>query len=131
MNDIFRTLPVSLVLAVSSATVSAETYFEGEQIDPRGKAITLRGVLDKWGEPTSVLDGAGTRRVLICQRGETGSTVFERLVIQNGSGSFGAGMLNLDNSSPTLTNCTFTSNSAESYGGGMFNSTRLPSITLN
>ena len=39
--------------------LAAETYFEGEQIDTLGKAITLRGVLDKAGEPASVLDGAG------------------------------------------------------------------------
>ena len=45
--------------------LAAETYFEGEQIDTLGKAITLRGVLDKTGEPASVLDGAGTHRVLI------------------------------------------------------------------
>ena len=37
--------------------LAAETYFEGEQIDTLGKAITLRGVLDKAGEPSSVLDG--------------------------------------------------------------------------
>ena len=34
--------------------LAAETYFEGEQIDPLGKAITLRGVLDKDGERTGV-----------------------------------------------------------------------------
>ena len=50
--------------------LAAETYFEGEQIDTDGKAITLRGVLDKAGEPASVLDGSGTHRVLICQSGE-------------------------------------------------------------
>ncbi|MCP4743846.1 MAG: right-handed parallel beta-helix repeat-containing protein [Actinomycetales bacterium] len=159
MNDIFRTLPVSLVLAGASATVSAETitvcadgcdytsinaaigaasdgdviqlaaetYFEGEQIDPRGKAITLRGVLDKAGEPTSVLDGAGSHRVLICQRGETGSTVFEWLVIQNGSGSTGAGMINRNSSSPSLADCAFTSNSAH-LGGGMYNSSSSPTL---
>ena len=40
--------------------LAAETYFEGEQIDTLGKAITLRGVLDKAGEPASVLDGRGS-----------------------------------------------------------------------
>ncbi|MCP4496931.1 MAG: hypothetical protein GY825_09135, partial [Phycisphaeraceae bacterium] len=56
--------------------LAAETYFEDDPIDPLGKAITLRGVLDKGGEPTSVLDGAGKHRVLICQSGETEATVF-------------------------------------------------------
>ena len=97
--------------------LAAETYCEGEQIDPLGKAITLRGVLNRAGEPASVLNGAGAHRVLICQSGETGTTVFERLVIQSGRGEnedlfgtprrIGGGLYN-DFSSPTLTNCTFT-----------------------
>ena len=108
--------------------LAAETYFEGEQIDTLGKAITLRGVLDKAGEPASVLDGAGTHRVLRCQGGESAKTVFESLVIQNGYSSIkGGGMYN--SSSPTLTNCTFTSNSARS-GGGMYNdSSSSPTLT--
>ena len=114
--------------------LSAETYFEGSQIDTLGKAITLRGVLYKAGEPASVLDGAGTHRVLICQSGEGAGTIFERLVIRNGlaSGNFpdgnGGGMLN-QFSNPTLTNCTFTGNSATYQGGGMYNSYSSPTMT--
>ncbi len=94
INDILRTLPALLFLAVSSLAaaaeaitvcadgcdytsinaaiatardgdviqLAAETYFEGEQIDTLGKAVTLRGSLDKAGEPASVLDGAGKHR---------------------------------------------------------------------
>ena len=52
-------------------------------------------MLDKAGEPASVLDGAGTHRVLICQSGETSATVFQNLVIQNGYiGGDGGGMYN-------------------------------------
>ena len=57
------------IIAASNGDViqlSAETYFEGEYIHPHGKAITLRGVLGKDGEPASVLDGAGAHRVLRC-----------------------------------------------------------------
>ena len=103
--------------------LAAETYFEGQVIDTLGKAITLRGVLDKKGEPASVLDGAGSHRVLICESGEGAETIFERLVIRNGLASGnppdnrGGGMYNNSNSSPTLTDCTFTSNSAYSGGG--------------
>ena len=100
--------------------LAAETYFEGSQIDTLGKAITLRGVLDRAGDPASVLDGGGTHRVLICQSGETAETVFENLVIQNGYSDFyGGGMYNVG-ASPTLANCTFEGNSADN-GGGMYN----------
>ena len=118
--------------------LAAETYFEGQQIDTLGKAITLRGVLDKTGGPLSVLDGAGSHRVLICESGETTATVFESLVIQNGYGQIdvqevygryeiGGGMFNYA-SSPTLTNCTFTTNSAFA-GGGMNNYQSSPTLT--
>ena len=115
--------------------LAAETYFEGQQIDTLGKAITLRGVLDKTGGPLSVLDGAGSHRVLICESGETTATVFESLVIQNGYGQpeevygqyeIGGGMFNYA-SSPTLTDCTFTINSA-TFGGGMYNYFSSPNL---
>lgn len=118
--------------------LAAETYFEGEQVDTLGKAITLRGVLGKSGEPASVLDGAGAHRVLVCQSGETSDTAFERLVIQNGYGKpqeingmqyrVGGGMYN-ENSSPSMTGCMFVGNSVDGdwpetaggFGGGMCN----------
>jgi len=40
----------------------------------------------------------------------------------------GAGMYN-NSSSPTVTNCTFTSNSASEYGGGMYNDSSDPTVT--
>jgi len=53
----------------------------------------------------------------------------------NGSGSFiqGGGMYN-ENCSPTVTNCTFTSNTVigsglSSLGGGMYNSSSSPTVT--
>ena len=110
--------------------LAAETYFEGSQIDTVGKAITLRGVLDKAGEPASVLDGGGTHRVLICQSGETVETVFLDLVIQNGyiGGDGGGGGMYNDSSSPTMADCTFAGNLAESYGGGMYNYDSSPAL---
>ena len=107
--------------------LSAETYFEGEQIDSLGKAIMLRGVQNKAGEPASVLDGAGTHRVLISESGEGPETVFENLVIQNGQSATGGGMYNINSSSPTLTGCTFRDNSAE-LGGGMNNLASFPTL---
>ncbi|MAB71982.1 MAG: hypothetical protein CMJ54_05705, partial [Planctomycetaceae bacterium] len=108
--------------------LSAETYAEGSVISTDGKAITLRGVLDERGAPASVLDGAGSHRVLICEHGEDSGTVFENLVIRNGENDIGGGMYN-DFSSPTLTNCTFTGNTAGDDGGGMSNHVGSPMLT--
>ena len=131
---------INAAIAVASdgdvIQLSAETYFEGEQINTLGKAITLRGVLGKDGEPASVLDGAGTHRVMLCEKGEGPGTVFDNLVIQNGFASgvaypdnLGGGMMNID-ANPTLSDCTFKSNSADGRGGGgMCNSGGSPTLT--
>jgi len=109
--------------------LAAGQYDITTTIDPGGKQVTILGTVDGNGDPTSILDGGGTFRVLICQSGETSTTVFENLVIQNGFANNGGGMSNLYSSNPTLTNCTFTSNSAD-YGGGMYNgSSSSPALT--
>ena len=105
--------------------LAAGQYDITTTIDPGGKQVTILGTVDGNGDPTSILDAGDNYRVLICQSGETSTTVFENLVIRNGlaTGSFpgngGGGMYN-DHSSPTLTNCTFTGNSGI-YCGGMYN----------
>ena len=114
--------------------LAAGQYDITTTIDPGGRQVTILGTVDGDGDPTSILDGGGAFRVLICQSGETSTTVFENLVVQNGlaTGSFpdnaGGGMYNDSDSSPTLTNCTFTGNSA-SYGGGMYNRYGSPTLT--
>ena len=102
--------------------LSPETYYEGEEINTDGKAITLSGAIDKSGAATSILDGDNSHRVLICQTGEGADTVFENLVIRNGYavGAHGGGMYN-QNCSPTLAHCTFEDNSTANLGGGMYN----------
>ena len=52
--------------------------------------------------------------------GEAPDTVFENLVVRNGSATEGGGMLN-ERCSPTLNNCTFMGNVAtDGDGGGMY-----------
>ena len=128
----------SINAAIDAATngdviqLAAETYSESAVIDTDGKAITLRGADDQGSSPTSILDGGGAHRVLQCRKGETSTTVFENLVIQNGYAAgddgTGGGMYNYK-SSPNLTDCTFTSNSAVFSGGGMFNIGSDPILT--
>ena len=64
--------------------LAAGQYDITTTIDPGGKQVTILGTVDGNGDPTSILDGGGTVRVLICQSGETSTTVFENLVVQNG-----------------------------------------------
>jgi len=107
-----------------------ETYQEGSEINTLGKAITLRGALDKDGAPASILDGAGSHRVLLCTSGETSATQFENLEIRNGYvdeveddddkewNYRNGGGLRCSMSSPTLSNCVFLVNRAK-YGGAL------------
>ncbi len=47
----------------------------------------------------------------------------------NTAGTFGGGMGNFTFSSPTVTNCSFSGNSATNQGGGMFNTGSNPTVT--
>ena len=105
--------------------LSAETYTEGEVIDTDGKAITLLGTTDVGGNPTSILDGNETHRVINCTSGETNQTAFQNLIIQNGAdseygvGNGGGGIRLLNSTSPTFDNCIIKDNAAVSYAGGL------------
>ena len=110
--------------------VEAGVYFPSRTIDPGGKPITIRGAIDDEGLPVTVIDGGGNMRLIRCVTGESADTVFENLVIRNGSGpdlGYGSGMYNFY-SSPTLRNCVFTGNSANT-GGGVFNHHSSPTLT--
>ena len=97
--------------------VSPGTYLEA--INFNGKAITLRSTS---GDPVdTIIDGGGNGSVVTCDSGETSTTVLDGFTITNGSASQGGGMYNY-NSSPTVTNCTFSGNTANGWGGGMYNS---------
>ena len=117
---------MDLVTEGGVINLAAGTYPVTETIDPRGKALTLRGAVDVDGVPTTVLDGLGERSVLACWSGEGPDTVFENLLITHGYEWRGGGMLN-DSSSPTLINCWFVDNVAD-YGGGMFNENSGPTL---
>ena len=102
--------------------VAPETY--NEAIDFKGKAVRL---YSSGGPVVTTIDAIGlSSSVVRCMSGEGPNTILEGFTITGGTGSLddfgqlcGGGMRN-ENSSPTVTNCIFTSNSAE-FGGGLFN----------
>jgi len=92
-----------------------------EVVNMLGKAVWLHS---SKGAEVTIIDGEGARRGIICNSDETSKTIIEGFTITNG---YGSGMVNYE-SSPTLTNCTFTGNTG-SYGGGMYNWTASPTLT--
>jgi parallel beta-helix repeat protein len=104
--------------------VAAGTYTEN--INFNGKNISVIGA----GPDLSIIDGGAAGSVVTCDSGETSTTVLDGFTITNGSASSGGGMLNAS-SSPTVTNCTFSGNTAtNSRGGGMYNtSSSSPTVT--
>jgi len=104
--------------------VKPGTYVEN--IDLMGKAITLRSLL-----PTSpavvastIIDGGAVKRVIVCKSGETSATIISGFLITNGvATNFGGGMCNRNSSSPTVSYCAFSGNTADGdgFGGGMYN----------
>ena len=104
--------------------------FYTEAIDFSGKAVKLYST---GGPDVTIIDGTGHYHVVQCTSGEGPGTVLEGFTITGGDAKstglngYGGGMYN-DNSSPTVTNCTFTGNNAH-YGGGMCNMSSSPTVT--
>ncbi len=88
--------------------VAPGTYFE--TINFLGKAIWLRS---SDGPEVTIIDGTGFFHVVQCVSGEGPDTVLDGFTITGGNANGsnpdnrGGGMYN-DNSSPTVTNCTFS-----------------------
>ncbi|MCH2160232.1 MAG: right-handed parallel beta-helix repeat-containing protein [Phycisphaerales bacterium] len=112
--------------------IAAGTFTPAATIDLLGKAATLRGASDVDGNPTTILDGGGSLRLMACVSGESETTIIESLVFTNGhaigtatdgqSGFGGGGAVLIRQSGPVFTSCTFMNNVAEGdygYGGAV------------
>jgi hypothetical protein len=106
------------------------TYYEA--INFKGKAVRL---YSSGGPAVTTIDATGlSSSVVSCASGEGPNTILDGFTITGGTGTLdeythlcGGGMRNY-NSSPTVTNCTFTGNSS-SYGGGMYNYYSTQTVT--
>ena len=113
--------------------VAPGTY--NEAIDFIGKAVRL---YSSDGPEVTTIDAngiAGAYHVVQCVSGEDANTVLEGFTITGGNanGSWphngGGGMLNSNSSSPKVSNCTFSGNSASHSGGGILNYQSSPMLT--
>ena len=118
---------IDFAMDTDEIIVAPGTY--AETINFLGKAITVRS---SEGAAVTTIDGTGLfDSVVKCITGEGSDTVLDGFTITGGS-TFddGGGMYN-SGSSPTVTNCTFSGNSAsfDGIGGGMSNSGGSPTVT--
>ncbi|MDP6158873.1 MAG: DUF1565 domain-containing protein, partial [Phycisphaerales bacterium] len=104
---------------------------DGHVVDMKAKAITLRSTD---GAAVTIIDGQNARRGIACYQGETNATVIDGFTITNGDAveydyngdgdidwweDSGGGIYCYD-SSPTITDCTISGNTAGWFGGGIF-----------
>ena len=164
-------LQTAIDSAVAGDVIEAAQCTFTEIIDFGGKAITLRStdptnpavVAATIIDATNVVDPGTGKPVVRCDSGEGPGTVLDGFTITGGTGDtainpafpsgggmfvnsssptvtncvfsgntaefFGGGMYNASNSNPTVTNCTFSGNSAENFGGGMYNDMSNPTVT--
>ena len=87
-------------------------------INLRGRAITIRGTVDRQGEPITRLIGVGTTGIFVCRTEEGPGTVLEDLLIRDGNIDLGAGLL-VDRASPTVKRVDFINNRASVFGGAV------------
>lgn len=85
--------------------LQAGTYLPTSTIRTNGKAITIAGVVDSQGRPSSVIDGQRNIQIIRCVAGDGPDTVFRNLEIRRSGGS-APGLLNIG-ANPTIENCAF------------------------
>jgi len=79
--------------------------------------------------PLSTTISGGNARRVFSNSNLNNTALLDGFVIAGGKGTNGGGMYN-ENSSPTLTNCSFQSNTASTFGGGMLNAfSSSPTLT--
>ena len=115
--DDFATIQAAIDAAPENAIINVAegTRSIASTIDLLGKAITIRGAIGADSRPTTVLDGGGAVRVIICDSGEGPGTRLENLAITGGFASSGGGM-EINNSAPSVVNCRFEGNHATNGG---------------
>ncbi len=110
----YPTIQAGIDACSTDGTVLVDAGIYRENIDFRGKAITVKSV---HGTTSTIIDGNKSGSVVTFSSGEGTKSVLAGFTITNGSATCGGGIC-CESSSPTITNCTISNNSANYYGGG-------------
>ena len=133
--DDHPTIQAGIVAATTGDVIFVAPGTYVENIDFLDKTLTLQS---EAGESVTVIDGGQDGSVVTFKRGQTKEAILEGFTIKNGSGTYdaeldrynGGGIFLSNSSSPTITDCTITANSAISDGGGIYCENRSsPSIS--
>ena len=121
--DDFPTIQEAIDAAMDGDEVEVHPGTYNETINFLGKAIR---VYSTDGPDVTIIDAQQTGTVVTCDSAEGPDSVLEGFTITGGNAGFGGGMRNI-NSSPTVTNCTFSENTADA-GGALFLQNSSPAI---
>ncbi len=121
--------------SLRAAIASADSYDDVISFAVTG-TITLNSTLEISGDKGMKIQGPGADLLAVSGNdtcrvfyiNTTASVDISGISIENGHTAVGGGIYN-DSSSPSVTNCTFSENSAVFYGGGMYNDYSSPSVT--
>jgi parallel beta-helix repeat protein len=120
----YPTIQDAIDAAVDGDTVLVDDGTYVENINFLGKAITVISVN---GPESTVIDGNASGSVVTFNSGEGTNSVLSGFTICNGETDDGGGIY-CEVSSPTITNCTISGNSAL-WGGGIYCWQSSPTIT--
>ena len=126
----YSTIQTAIIASSDGDTITVNPGTYTENINMMNKAITLQST-----EPTNptvvlatIIEGNGESSI-VCTSGEDSNTLITGfLITKSNSADWGGGICNFS-SSPTVTNCTFSGNSATYLGGGILNADSSPTVT--
>ena len=135
-SDAFATIGKALDVASDyDLVLVADATYNETDLNFNGKKIYLKGVDHNTAGGRPVIDCQQAGRAFHFSSGETKDAVIENFVVQNGQvtgGGVKGGAIYCSSSSPTITNCAFSGNSAiGSYAGGgaIYCSSSSPMVT--
>jgi hypothetical protein len=113
--------------------IAADGIYTGvgsKNLDFKGKAITVRS---ENGPANCIIDCEASGRGFQFHSGEDAGSVLDGVTIRNGrvQNNEGGGAIECLSSNPTIRNCVFSGNYAQSYGGGMSNTDASSPMVTN